>query len=325
MTSRAQFRRVALLGLGLIGSSLAHVIRARGLAGHIAGHARTARTRRRAQDLNLADSIHRRAAEAAAGADLVILCTPVGAMGELARQIAPALAPGALLSDVGSVKSRILEEVGPYVPPGVAFVPAHPVAGTEQSGPDSGFAGLFERHWCILTPPPGSPRRARTRLRRFWQACGAQVIEMTPDHHDRVLAVTSHLPHLIAYTIVGTAAEVEEVSQAEVIKYSAGGFRDFTRLASSDPVMWRDIFLANRGAVLEILDRFSGDLAELRKAIAQGRAGVLQEVFARQRQIRRRIIAAGQEMEAPDFGRRLRKPRAPGGPRRSRSAQSGGA
>jgi cyclohexadieny/prephenate dehydrogenase len=298
------YDRVALIGLGLIGSSLSHVMRRERLAGHIAGYARSAATRATAVELNLVDSMCESAAAAAHDTDLVILCTPVGAYGDIAQQIAPSLKKGATLSDVGSVKSAVVRDVGPHVPEGVHFIPGHPIAGTEQSGPGSGFAELFTNRWCILTPVPGSDAKAVARLEAFWQACGSNVEIMTPSHHDRVLAITSHLPHLIAYNIVATAADLEEVTNTEVIKFSAGGFRDFTRIAASDPTMWRDVFLNNKEAVLEMLGRFSEDLSVLQRAIRWGDGDTLHALFTRSREIRRGIIAAGQDTASPDFGRR---------------------
>jgi cyclohexadieny/prephenate dehydrogenase len=298
------FERVALIGLGLIGSSLCHVMRREGLAGHIAGHARSAETRNIATDIGLIDSVHETAAEAVVDADLVILCVPVGAIATVMKEVAPSLKTGSILSDVGSVKGAVVAEAGPHVPQGVHFIPAHPIAGTEESGPNSGFAELFEGRWCVLTPPDGTDAAAVARLGDFWSACGSSVEHMAPDHHDLVLAVTSHLPHLIAYNIVGTAADLEqEVTKSEVIKYSAGGFRDFTRLAASDPVMWRDVFLANREAVLEMLGRFTEDLTALQRAIRRGDGDALHALFTRTRDIRRGIIDAGQDEALPDFGR----------------------
>ncbi len=302
------FDRVALIGLGLIGSSLCHIMRREKLAGRIAGHAKSGTTRDKAKALGLCDSVHDIATAAVRGADLVILCAPVGVCGEIAREIAPALKPGAILTDVGSVKAAIVRDVGPHVPQAVHFIPGHPVAGTEQSGPESGFAELFTGRWCILTPPPACNAQAVARLERFWQACGSNVEIMTAEHHDLVLAITSHLPHLIAYNIVATAADLEEVTDSEVIKYSAGGFRDFTRIASSDPTMWRDVFLNNRDAVLEMLGRFSEDLSALQRAIRWGDGETLYSLFSRAREIRRGIIAAGQETAAPNFGRNSVKP-----------------
>lgn len=298
-----QFGRVALIGIGLIGSSLAHVIRRKKIASHIAGYAKSAETRKAAVQLGLVDSMHETAAAAVKNADLVIMCVPVGACGEIAKEIGAALRPGTILTDVGSVKAAVVRDVLPHVPQGVHFIPGHPIAGTEQSGPASGFADLFVKRWCILTPLPDSNASAVTRLEKFWHACGSEVELMTPEHHDLVLAITSHLPHLIAYNTVATAADLEEVTDSEVIKYSAGGFRDFTRIAASDPTMWRDVFLNNREAVLEMLGRFSEDLSALQRAIRWGDGETLFNLFTRAREVRRNIIAAGQETAAPDFGR----------------------
>jgi cyclohexadieny/prephenate dehydrogenase len=297
------FERVTLIGLGLMGSSLSHVMRRHKLARHIAGHAKSADTRAKAMELGLCDSMHETAADAARCADLVILCIPVGVTGAIAAEIGPALKPGAILTDVGSVKSAILRDVAPHVPHGVHFIPGHPIAGTEYSGPESGFAELFGGRWCILTPPANADEAAVEKLEAFWRACGCEVERMNPEHHDLVLAITSHLPHLIAYNIVATAADLEEVTDFEVIKYSAGGFRDFTRIAASDPTMWRDIFLNNKEAVLEMLGRFSEDLSALQRAIRWGDGETLFSLFTRARAIRRDIIAAGQDTAAPDFGR----------------------
>jgi cyclohexadieny/prephenate dehydrogenase len=301
------FERIALIGIGLIGSSLCHVMRQEKLAGHIAGFARSKETRRKARELGLVDSMHETAAAAVRDADLIFLCSPIGTYGEIAREIAPALRPGAILSDVGSVKGAVVRDVGPHVPAGVHFVPGHPIAGTELSGPESGFAELFTNRWCVLTPPHGADAGAVARLEKFWRACGSNVEVMTPEHHDLVLAITSHLPHLIAYNIVATAADLEEVTDSEVIKFSAGGFRDFTRIAASNPVMWRDVFLNNREAVLETLGRFSEDLSALQRAIRWGDGESLHTLFTRAREIRRGIIAAGQDTASPDFGRRPAK------------------
>jgi cyclohexadieny/prephenate dehydrogenase len=301
------FERVALIGLGLIGSSLAHIMRREHLARHIAGHARSGATRDKAMEIGLVDTIHATASEAVQDCDLVILCVPVGACGEVASEIAPSLKKGAILTDVGSVKTAVMRDVAPHVPDGVHFIPGHPVAGTEQSGPESGFAELFTDRWCILTPNSASAPSAINKLTEFWRACGSNVETMTPEHHDIVLAITSHLPHLIAYNIVATAADVEEVTNSEVIKFSAGGFRDFTRIAASDPTMWRDVFLNNKEAVLEMLGRFSEDLSALQRAIRWGDGESLFSLFTRAREIRRSIIAAGQETAAPDFGRRSSK------------------
>jgi cyclohexadieny/prephenate dehydrogenase len=301
------FERVALLGLGHIGSSISHGIRKAKLASHISGFAQSPSTRARAKEIGLVDSIHDNAADAVRNADLVILCAPVGACGPLAATMASALKSGAIVSDVGSVKGAIVRDVAPHLPKGVHFVPGHPIAGTEQSGPDSGFAELFYNRWCILTPPEGTDSSATAKLESFWKALGSNVEIMSPDHHDKVLAITSHLPHLIAYNIVATADDLESVTDSEVIKYSAGGFRDFTRIAASDPTMWRDVFLNNREAVLEMLGRFSEDLAILQRAIRWGDGETLFNLFTRSREVRRQVIAAGQETAAPNFGRDIAK------------------
>jgi cyclohexadieny/prephenate dehydrogenase len=301
--------RLGLIGIGLIGSSLARVARVRGLARHIAIQSRTAETIARAKKLELGDSYTTDATEAAGDADLVIVCVPVGASGAIAKAIAPSLKPGAIVSDVGSVKQSVVRQMSPHLPDNVHFVPAHPVAGTEHSGPEAGFVELFDNRWCILTPPTGTDPAAVDRLAGFWRACGSEVEVMDPHHHDLVLAITSHVPHLIAYNIVGTAAHLEEVTESEVMKFSAGGFRDFTRIAASDPTMWRDVFLHNREAVLEMLGRFSEDLTALQRQIRYGEGEKLYALFNRTREIRRGIIAAGQEVDAPDFGRRPAHPR----------------
>lgn len=288
------FRRLSLIGIGLIGSSVARAARARGLVGEIVGHARSERTRATALELGLVDRAEPDPAMAVAGADCVMLCAPLGAYVPLMTAIAPALAPGAVLTDVGSVKGCVVRDLGPLIPEGVHFVPAHPVAGTEHSGPEAGFAELFQGRWCILTPPPGTDPAAVARLAALWRGMGSLIEEMSVDHHDRVLAITSHLPHLIAYTIVGTADDLGEDIKQEVIKYSASGFRDFTRIAASDPVMWRDIFLSNKEAALEIMQRFSEDLTALQKAIRRGDGETLARLFTRTRDIRRRIIEARQ-------------------------------
>jgi cyclohexadieny/prephenate dehydrogenase len=298
-----KFERIALLGLGLIGSSIAHGARRAGIAAHIAGHARSAETRAVATEIGLVDSIHESAAEAVRGADLIILCAPVGACGALAASIRDHVAEGAIITDVGSVKGAVVRDVGPHVPDHAHFVPGHPIAGTEQSGPRSGFAELFDNRWCILTPLANSDAGATNRLEAFWQALGSKVEIMTPEHHDLVLAMTSHLPHLIAYNSVATAADLEEVTQSEVIKFSAGGFRDLTRIAASDPTMWRDVFLNNKDAVLEMLGRFSEELSVLQRAIRWGDGETLFNLFTRAREVRRGIIAAGQDTAAPNFGR----------------------
>ncbi|MCI0468426.1 MAG: prephenate/arogenate dehydrogenase family protein [Beijerinckiaceae bacterium] len=297
------FQRLALIGMGLIGSSLAHVCRRKGLAREIIATDSSAIVRAQVAELGLASHVAEGPAAAVEGADLVIICVPAGAIGTVAQEIAPYLASGAILSDVGSVKTAIIKAVAPHVPAAVHFVPAHPVAGTEQSGPSAGFAALFLNRWSILTPPDGTSPKAVARLASFWTGAGANVEVMQAAHHDLVLAITSHVPHLIAYNIVGTAADLEEVTQSEVIKFSAGGFRDFTRIAASDPIMWRDIFLNNKEAVLETLGRFNEDLSALQKMIRNGDGKGLFDLFTRTRAIRRGIIEQGQETSAPDFGR----------------------
>lgn len=297
------FERLALIGAGLIGSSIARAARMQKAARMIVATARSGATRRRVIELGFADQVTDTNAEAVAGADLVIVCVPVGQSGAAAGEIAPHLRPQAILSDVGSVKAAVVREMAPHVPKGVHFVPAHPVAGTEHSGPDAGFAELFVNRWCILTPTPQTDAAAVERLSAFWRALGANVEIMTAEHHDLVLAITSHLPHLIAYTIVGTADELGSVTRSEVLKFSAGGFRDFTRIAASDPTMWRDVFLHNKDAVLEMLGTFNEDLSTLTRAIRRGDGDTLFELFARTRAIRRGVVEIGQDIEAPDFGR----------------------
>ena len=297
------FNRVALIGVGLIGSSIARAARKQGAARSIVATARTVQTRRRVAELGIADQVVETNAAAVDGADLVIVSIPVGASGAVAAEIGPYLAPGAIISDVGSVKGAVVRDMAPHLPKNVHFVPAHPVAGTEYSGPDAGFAELFVNRWCILTPPAGTDPAATEKLAAFWRLLGANVETMTPDHHDLVLAVTSHLPHLIAYTIVGTADELQAVTRSEVLKFSAGGFRDFTRIAASDPTMWRDVFLANKDAVLEMLGRFNEDISLLTKAIRNGDGDALFTHFTRTRAIRKGIVDIGQDLAAPDFGR----------------------
>ncbi len=297
------YQRVALIGLGLIAGSMALAMRRNGLAGEVTGYARSAATRDTARRIGLVDRVCDSVAEAVAGADLVVLCVPVGAMGAVAAEIAPYLAPGATVSDVGSVKGSVMAEVGPLLRADVHFVPGHPLAGTEHSGPESGFATLFINRWCILTPDAGADRAAVDRLAALWRGMGANVSEMDADHHDLVLAVTSHTPHLIAYTMVGVADDLARVTDSEVIKYSAAGFRDFTRIAASDPTMWRDVFLTNKDATLEILGRFTEELFVLQRAIRSGDGAYLFDYFTRTRAIRRGIIEAGQDTAAPDFGR----------------------
>jgi cyclohexadieny/prephenate dehydrogenase len=303
MSAPPIFNRLALIGIGLIGSSIARAARAQGAARSIVATARSAATRRRVAELGIADQVVESNAAAAEGADLVIVCVPVGACGAIAREIGPHLAPGATVSDVGSVKASVLREMSPHLPAGVHFVPGHPVAGTEHSGPDAGFAELFVGRWCILTPPPNADHAAVERLAAFWRLIGANVETMSAEHHDLVLGITSHLPHLIAYTIVGTADELGQVTRSEVLQFSAGGFRDFTRIAASDPTMWRDVFLHNKDAVLEMLGRFNEDLSTLTRAIRRGDGDTLFEQFTRTRAIRRGIVDIGQDSPAPDFGR----------------------
>ncbi|MGA0594807.1 prephenate/arogenate dehydrogenase family protein [Enterovirga sp. CN4-39] len=296
--------RVAIVGLGLIGSSIARAAKARRLAGTIIAVDRDPAVVRRVEELAIADEATSDIQAGVRDADLVVLCIPVGAFASVAAAIAPALKAGAILSDTGSVKKSVIDQVAPHLPGGVHLVPAHPVAGTEHSGPDAGFATLFRDRWCILTPPEGTDPQAVGTVTAFWTALGANVEVMTAEHHDLVLAITSHVPHLIAYNIVGTAADLEEVTQGEVIKFSAGGFRDFTRIAASDPTMWRDIFLHNKGAVLEMLGRLNEDIAILARAIRWGDGDALFDLFTRTRAIRRGIISQGQETPEPDFGRR---------------------
>ena len=297
------FERVAIIGLGLLGGSIGLAV-AEHLPGAVTtGYDRDPAVRRRAAERGLAGTICETATEAVAGADLVVLCVPVGAMGEAAREMAPALSAGALVSDVGSTKQSIAATLAEALP-GHQVIPAHPVAGTEHSGPDAGFATLFHQRWCILTPPEGADPDLVARLAEFWRALGSTVEVMDAEHHDLVLAVTSHIPHLIAYTIVGTASDLEDVTRGEVIKYSAGGFRDFTRIAASDPTMWRDVFLHNREAVLEMLGKLTDDLGAMRRAIEAGDGEALFERFTRTRAIRRSIIEEGQDDARPDFGRK---------------------
>lgn len=301
------FEKVAILGLGLIGSSLCHTMRQHGLANHISGYAKSAETRMVAREIGLVDSVCESAGEAVRDADLVIMCVPVGACGPLVQDIQNDLKAGAILTDVGSVKGAIVRACGPFIPKSVHFIPGHPIAGTEQSGPRSGFASLFEGRWCILTPAADADAAMVAKLEAFWLACGSNVEIMDAEHHDLVLAITSHLPHLIAYTTVATAADLETVTDSEVIKYSASGFRDFTRIAASDPTMWRDIFLNNKDAVLEMLGRFSEELSVLQRAVRWGDGETLFNLFSRAREARRNIIAAGQDTAAPDFGRTAKK------------------
>lgn len=296
------YDRVALIGLGHIASSMFWGIKAAGLAGEVTGFARSATTRDTARDIGLCDRVCDTAVEAVTDADLIVLCVPVGAMDAVAKEIAPHLKAGATISDVGSVKRAVIDAVAPHLPDAVHFVPAHPLAGTEQSGPTSGFAELFHNRWCLLTPDGAEPSEV-AKLRRFWEGLGSKVDEMDPDRHDLVLAVTSHAPHLIAYTMVGVADDLQRVTENEVIQFSATGFRDFTRIAASDPTMWRDVFLSNKDATLEILGRFTEELFALQRAIRQGDGDHLHAYFTRTRAIRRGIIEAGQDTDAPNFGR----------------------
>ena len=297
------YDRVALVGLGLIASSMFWAIKRAGLAGEVTGFARSAETRETAREIGLTDRVCDTLAEAVAGADLVVLCVPVGVMGQVAADMAVHLAPGATVTDVGSVKGEVITQVAPHLPDNVHFVPGHPIAGTEHSGPRSGFAELFENRWCLLVPPMGTDPAATARLRSLWEGMGANVEEMDAAHHDLVLAVTSHAPHLIAYTMVGVADDLGRVTDGEVISYSAAGFRDFTRIAASDPTMWRDVFLSNKEATLEILGRFTEELFALQRAIRTGDGDHLHAYFTRTREIRRGIVEAGQDTDAPDFGR----------------------
>ncbi len=301
------FEKIALIGIGLIGSSLARVIAREKLAGHVAISTRSADTLARAEELGLGDSYTTDAAEAVRDADLVIVSVPVGASGAVAAEIAPALKKGAILTDVGSTKASVIAQMQPHIPDGVHFIPGHPLAGTEKSGPDAGFAELFQNRWCIFTPLPGTDPAGLERLSEFWRRCGANIDTMDPAHHDRTLAIVSHLPHIIAYNIVGTADDLQTVTKSEVIKYSASGVRDFTRLAASDPTMWRDVCLHNKDAILEMLARFSEDLSSLQRAIRWGDGEKLFDLFTRTRAVRRSIIEAGQDIDAPDFGRQKRE------------------
>lgn len=297
------YERVALIGLGLIAGSMAWAMKRAGVAGEITGYARSAETRATAAELGFCDHVCDSAAEAVKDADLVVLAVPVGAMGAVAAEIAPILKSGATVTDVGSVKAHVVDSVAPHVPEGVHFVPAHPMAGTEHSGPEAGFAELFDNRWCLIVPPQGTDDAAVQRLRDYWRALGANTEVLDIEHHDLVCAIVSHIPHLIAYTMVGVADDFRRVSEQEVIKYSAAGFRDFTRIAASDPTMWRDVFLTNKDATLEILGRFTEELFALQRAIRTGDGDHLHDYFTRTRSIRRGILEAGQDTDAPDFGR----------------------
>ena len=298
------YDRVALIGLGLIASSMSHAIKRAGLAGEVVGYARSEATRQTARDIGLCDQIYNSAAEAVEGADLVVLCVPVGTMDSVAQDIAPYLKAGAVVSDVGSVKRAVIDAVAPHLSDNVHFVPAHPLAGTEHSGPTSGFAELFDDRWCIIVPDLCDDDAVVAKLTALWRGMGSNVDKMDADHHDLVLAVTSHTPHLIAYTMVGVADDLRRVTDSEVIKYSAAGFRDFTRIAASDPTMWRDVFLNNKEATLEVLGRFTEELFMLQRAIREGDGDHLHDYFTRTRSIRRSIIEAGQDTDAPNFGRK---------------------
>jgi cyclohexadieny/prephenate dehydrogenase len=298
------FNKLCIIGLGHIGSSIAHATKRGDLAREIAGYDKSGDVRARARKIGFCTNVYDDLASAVQDADLVILCTPVGSYKAVAAEVAPHLKAGAILSDVGSVKKAAIRDIAPSVPSNVVFVPAHPLAGTEYSGPESGFASLFDKRWAILTPPPGTDESAVMRLKEFWQGLGASVDVMDASHHDLVLAITSHLPHLIAYNIVGTAHDLEAVTEGEVIKYSASGFRDFTRIAASDPTMWRDIFLNNRDAVLTVLGRFNADLNVLTKAVEEGDGQTLFDLFTRTRAIRKAIVEIGQDSAAPNFGRK---------------------
>lgn len=301
--SAPMFERLAVIGPGLIGSSIMQAARRDGLAGEIVATSRSQETRERVKELSIADKVAESAGEAVKGADLVIICVPVSATGKVAAEIAPNLKPGAIVTDVGSVKASVIRDVEPHIPQGVAFVAGHPIAGTEHSGPDAGFPELFEGRWFLLTPSAKSTPQAVEKLTRFWEAMGSNVSTMDAAHHDLVLAITSHVPHLIAYNIVGTVDDLENDTKSEVIKYSASGFRDFTRIAASDPVMWRDVFLNNKEAVLEMLGRFTEDLTALQRQIRRGDGEALQALFTRTRAIRRGVLEAGQDTAEADFGR----------------------
>ncbi len=297
------FERVALIGIGLIGSSLAHVMKREKLASSVAISTRSEETLKRAEELGLGDVYSLDASEAVKDADLVILCAPVGACEAITKHIASSLKMGAIVTDVGSVKSSVISQIRPHLPESVHLVPGHPIAGTEYSGPDAGFASLFEGRWCILTPEEKTEQAAVEKLKSFWERCGSDVEIMDAKHHDLVLAITSHLPHLIAYNIVGTADDLATDTRSEVIKFSASGFRDFTRIAASDPTMWRDVFIHNKEAVLETLGRFSEDLSTLQRAIRRGDGDMLFDLFSRTREIRQSIIEIGQDVDTPNFGR----------------------
>ncbi len=293
--TRPLFKRIALLGIGLLGSSLARAIKVHGLAEHIAIYTRSPSTLDKARELELGDSYSADPAEAARDADLVVICVPMGAFAKIAEAMAPGLKKGCIVTDVGSSKQSVFSDVAPHLPDGVSLIPAHPVAGTENSGPEAGYAELFSGHWCIITPDGSANPEDTAKVRKLWEQCGMMVEEMDAHHHDHVLAITSHLPHLISFTIVGTATDLEDHLKKEVSKFAAGGFRDFTRIAASDPVMWRDIFIKNKDAVLEVLGRFTEDLTTLQRAIRRDEAHVLKDAFTRTREIRRRVVAEKQD------------------------------
>jgi len=298
------YKRVALIGLGHIASSMFWAMKRHDKSVYVTGFARSPETRATARDIGLCDEVCESPIDAVKDADLVVLCVPVGAMGAVAAEIGPHLKSGCTVSDVGSVKRAVFEAVSPHLPDTVHFVAGHPMAGTEHSGPTSGFAELFDNRWCFIVPAEGSDKDAIFRLTQFWKTLGSNTEQMEPDHHDRIVAVTSHTPHLIAYTMVGVADDLSRVSDSEVIQFSAGGFRDFTRIAASDPTMWRDVFLNNKDATLEILGRFTEELFALQRAIRTGDGDHLHDYFTRTRAIRRSIIEAGQDTDAPDFGRK---------------------
>ena len=294
MSKEPVFQTLALIGLGLIGSSVARAAKAHGLVGAVVGHAKSAETRETAMGLGYLDRVEADPAAAVADADCVMICTPLSAIPVVTRAFAPALKPGAIVTDVGSVKGSVVRDLAPLLPSGVTLVPGHPLAGTEHSGPESGFAELFEGRWCVLTPDAQTPQQAVDRVERLWRGMGSEVEIMSAEHHDKVLAITSHLPHLIAYTIVGTAVDLEDDLKGEVMRFAATGFRDFTRIAASDPVMWRDVFLANKEPMLEMIQRFTEDLTALQRAIRRGEGDTLQDLFTRTRAIRRGVIDAKQ-------------------------------
>ncbi|MCY4447009.1 MAG: prephenate/arogenate dehydrogenase family protein [Rhodobacteraceae bacterium] len=297
------FERIAIIGMGLIGSSIAHGIRRSKLTSFIAGHTQSESSTKVAQSLGLADEMYPTPEHAVQDADLIILCTPVGTYESLTSQIVNSIKPGAILTDVGSVKKYVIDAVLPHLTQDIHFIPAHPIAGTEESGPASGFAELFDNRWCILTPPPNSNPKYINKLKSFWEAMGAKVEFMEAEHHDTVLAVTSHVPHLIAYTMVGTADHLRRISNFEVVQFSAAGFRDFTRIAASDPTMWRDVFLTNKESTLDILGRFTEELLALQRLIRTNDGEKLFEYFTETRNIRRGIVEAGQDTAIPNFGR----------------------